>query len=166
MLTKPDITSLMRDADPSEEALYATSNDPRAVLNRASSELKAAYSKTNSRRKNDPADVGLICAAVDSVTEIYPLPGIREKTERLRARYDYFQTSIAKQEDRIEHQRQQLTRMTLSSGVVTASNLESLNQQQQQKAVESLTSVQAAEKIEQLRAEIAQLEADEEENLV
>lgn len=51
MLTKPDITSLMRDADPSEEALYATSNDPRAVLNRASSELKAAYSKTNSRRK-------------------------------------------------------------------------------------------------------------------
>lgn len=140
MLTRPEITALMRDADPSEEALYANASDPKVALNKASADLNAAYSLSTA----GPVDVAVICAAIDSVAGLYPVPaGVREKTQRLGARHDFLLASIAKQEDRIERQRQKFAHFSTEPRVDS----------------EAPATARAAQtEIERLKAEILELQ--------
>ncbi|CAN6605197.1 hypothetical protein TRVA0_002S05248 [Trichomonascus vanleenenianus] len=93
----PEITSLIRDADAPEYALFTTRKTRQKV-----SEKSLPTTSDN---------VDLICEAVEQLNALYPINGVSERVGFLRSKWQSLNESIFNYENIVEEQRQKLAEL-------------------------------------------------------
>lgn len=112
--TNPNIIDLIRDPEPAEARLFTINKDMvpeldvyqgRSSAIHAANEIKRAYESSRD------VNVEVVCDAVDNLTRSYPMPGMDEKTTRLRKKAHDLAASVHSLEGVIEDQERQLKKL-------------------------------------------------------
>ncbi|KAG5363252.1 hypothetical protein CJU89_2418 [Yarrowia sp. B02] len=112
--TNPNIIDLIRDPEPDEARLFTINKDmvPELdVYQGTSSALQAAKDIKKAYEKSRDVNVDVVCDAVDNLTRSYPMPGVEEKTQRLRKKAHDLAASVHSLEGVIEDQERQLKKL-------------------------------------------------------
>ncbi|EPS40323.1 hypothetical protein H072_5881 [Dactylellina haptotyla CBS 200.50] len=121
-VNKPPITSLIRDTSPYERVLFSSSNQPsfasRGPMLSAKSTLLSTLldgtvmhqvrSAVSTAHLKGDVDVELLLQGAENLARIYPTPGLDDKIEHLRAKYNDLQSSVLLHEELVTAQRTQL----------------------------------------------------------
>lgn len=112
--TNPNIIDLIRDPEPDEARLFTINKDmvPELdVYQGTSSAIQAAKEIKRAYEKSREVNVDVVCDAVDNLTRSYPMPGVEEKTLRLRKKAHDLAESVHSLEGVIEDQERELKKL-------------------------------------------------------
>lgn len=96
-----NITSLIRDLDPSEEAI---------LLSERKEKVQAP------RVEGSEENVEVYCAALEQLNDLYPTAGLAEKIAQLRQKSSELTADIEQYEELVERQRQELAKLNIYYG--------------------------------------------------
>lgn len=118
MLKSPDITTLIRDAEDSEAVLFTLAQtDVVAKVAAATEMVNLAKNSTESshhsnRSQNNtqgkPDDVELLCNAIETIAQSYPMAGIADVLKKYRERHRVLHQNISEYQTLVETQRKQI----------------------------------------------------------
>lgn len=115
VILKPEITSLIHDADPQDHSLFRTSKNASSADKHLSpyKPQKTASSNFDESELRE-WNVDVFCTAVERLVSMYPVPGVESKIASYRQRWHGLNKEILYYEDIVEEQRQQLSQLNIS----------------------------------------------------
>lgn len=99
VILKPEITSLIQDAEYQEHLLF--SSDGNVRLNRIAV-------PDNEQRLDNERNVDVLCTAIEQLIQLYPLAGVADRVADYRRRYATVCEKISVYEELVEEQRRKL----------------------------------------------------------
>ncbi|ANB11439.1 hypothetical protein AWJ20_4249 [Sugiyamaella lignohabitans] len=149
VILKPEITSLIQDADNQEQALFQISGKSKQPV-RVSHKPSSAGLPTEIN-SSDELSVDALCTAAERLAQIYPIEGLDSRVAYYRNKADQLNENIFKYEELVESQRRQLLKLNVtveSRGLIP---------EDQPKFQDAKT---AAEEIRRLQEEVQNLESE------
>ncbi|KAK6498578.1 hypothetical protein TWF481_011163 [Arthrobotrys musiformis] len=128
-VTRPPITSLIRDTSPYERVLFSSNSnegftDSPSKLSSKPGLLGSlldgnlvhqVQSTVRTNQLKGDVDVELLLRGAEDLARIYPIPGLDDRIDQLRARYQDLLSSVTLHEELVAAQR---TQLDLQRGVV------------------------------------------------
>lgn len=160
IITQPEITNIIRDADSNERRLFRVEDQAARKIARNKSIFNRDITKTldNASQHNadqpgrlDGVNIDALCGAINDIVKDYPISGIIEKTSQYQKQWRELTESISHYEDLLTTQEQRINELNLQIQTT---------QVDRETGDLALTDTSILQQIEEMKKNIAQQQAE------